>query len=280
VTGAGPRRPIRRRYADTALGQIHYRERGEGRPVLLLHQTASSSVMWERAMRCFPDGLRLIAVDTPGFGESDGPGALPEDGLGYYARRVAGFLDALGLERAAIVGHHTGAMIAAELAAAHPDRAERLVLIGCVVIGSEQERRERLAAIDRWQADARGDFVTRTLIPRMHLSVTTDDPGHFARELTAYLQAGPDYWWAYHAVFSYDAPRRLPLVSAPALCVVGTGEPSRLIEWTRDAAGLIAAARYVEVEDATAEMVWQVPETVAGIVAGFLRDGDGGGTAR
>jgi pimeloyl-ACP methyl ester carboxylesterase len=248
--------------------------------VLLLHQTASSSVMWERAMDCFPDGLRLIAMDTPGFGASDPPGGLPGEGLGYYARRVAGFLDALGLERAAIVGHHTGAMIAAELAAAHPERAERIVLIGCVVIRSEQERRERLAAIDRWHPDARGDFVTRTLIPRMHLSVTTDDPGHFADELTAYLQAGPDYWWAYHAVFSYDAARRLPLISVPALCVVGAGEPSRLIEWTRDAAGLIAAAGYLEVEDATAEMVWQAPETVAGIVAEFLRDGHARGEQR
>jgi pimeloyl-ACP methyl ester carboxylesterase len=280
VSVAGAHRPARRGYADTAFGQIHYRERGDGRPVLLLHQTASSSVMWERAMRCFPDGLRLIAMDTPGFGESDGPGVLPEDGLGYYARRVAGLLDALGLQRASIVGHHTGAMIAAELAAAHPDRVERLVLIGCVVIRSDQERTERLAGIDRWHADARGDFVTQTLIPRMHRSVTTDDPGHFASELTAYLQAGPDYWWAYHAVYSYDAARRLPLVRAPALCVVGTGEPERLIEWTRDAADLIAAAEYIEVEDATAEMVWQAPETVAGIVAGFLRDAHSGGGPR
>ncbi len=264
---------VRRRYADTPLGQIHYRERGEGRPVLLLHQTASSSVMWERVMRALPDGLRLIAMDTPGFGESDGPGALPKDGLGYYADRVAGFLDALGVDRAAIIGHHTGAMIGAELAAAHPDRVERLVLIGCVVIRGDDERRERLDSIDRWHADARGEFVTRTLIPRMHLSVTTDDPDHFVRELTAYLQAGSDYWWAYHAVYSYDAARRLPQISAPTLCVVGSLEPEPLIAWTRDAADLITNARYLEVENSGAEMTWQASAAVAGIVSGFISEG-------
>jgi len=278
--------PVRRGYVDTALGQIHYRERGSGRPVLLLHQTASSSVMWERAMRCLPDGLRLIAMDTPGFGASDPPDGLPADGLRYYAGRVAGFLDALGVERAAVVGHHTGAMIAAELAAAQPRRVERLVLIGAVVLPSAELRREWLERINRWQPDARGDFVVDTLIPRMHLSVTTDDPGHFATELTAYLQAGPEYWWAYHAVFSYDAAARLPLISVPALCVCGTKEPPALIEWTRAAAGLIPAGEYLEIEDATAEMVMQEPATVAAVIARYLAaqtgaepraDQDGGG---
>jgi pimeloyl-ACP methyl ester carboxylesterase len=232
-------------------------------------------------MRHFPDGLRLIAMDTPGFGASDPPAGLPEDGLGYYAARVAGFLDALGLECVDVAGHHTGAMIAAELAAAEPRRVARLVLIGTVVLRTEEERRDRLEQIDRWQLDARGDFVTRTLIPRMHLSVTTDDPDHFATELTAYLQAGPAYWWAYHAVFSYDAAARLPLISAPTLCVCGSREPAALIEWTRDAATLIRGAEYLEIDGATAEMVIQEPATVAEVVAGHLAagqlDGDGGG---
>lgn len=277
MSGANVHAPVRRGYADTALGQIHYRERGSGRAVLLLHQTASSSVMWERAMRCLPDGLRLIAMDTPGFGASDPPDGLPLDGLGYYAGRVAGFLDVLGVERVAVVGHHTGAMIAAELAAAQPRRVSRLVLIGAVVLRSAEQRREWLERIDRWHPDARGDFVVNTLIPRMHLSVTTDDPDHFATELTCYLQAGPEYWWAYHAVFSYDAPARLPLISVPALCVCGTDEPKALIEWTRDAAELIPQGEYLEIADATAEMVMQAPATVAAFIGRYLAGEPGGG---
>jgi len=263
----------RRRYVDTADGQIHYRELGSGPPLLLLHQTASSSVMWERAMCRFADGRRLIAMDTPGFGSSDPPAVRPSAGLAYYAGRVAGFLDALGLDRVDVAGHHTGAMIAAELAAAHPERVGRLVMIGCVVIASAAERDERVAQIDRWRPDSRGDYVTATLVPRMRLSVTTDDPDHFARELIAYLQAGPDYWWAYDAVYGYDAPRRLPLIAAPTLCVAGELEPQPLIDWTREAAALIPGARHLEVPGEGAEMVFQAPATVAAFVGSFLDDG-------
>src|SRR6185312_10755882 len=90
---------IRYGYADTPQGQIHYRERGEGKPLVLLHQTASSGVMWERAMRLWPEGRRLVAMDTPGFGNSFRPEAKP-DGLAWYAARLADLLDALGLDRA------------------------------------------------------------------------------------------------------------------------------------------------------------------------------------
>jgi pimeloyl-ACP methyl ester carboxylesterase len=274
VTGPRHSQPPERRYVDTADGQVHYRELGSGAPLLLLHQTASSSVMWERAMGCLAEGRRLIAMDTPGFGGSDPPAAQPADGLAYYAGRVAGFLDALGLDRADVAGHHTGAMIAAELAAAHPERVGRLVMIGCVVIASAEERDERIAQIDRWRADSRGDYVKATLIPRLHLSVTTDDPDHFARELIAYLQAGPDYWWAYDAVYGYDAPHRLPLIGAPTLCVAGELEPQALIEWTRVAAALIPGAGHLEVPGEGAEMVFQAPATVAAFVGSFLDAGE------
>ena len=268
---SGARSPwVRRGYLDTPEGQIHYRESGSGAPVVLLHQTASSSVMWERVMRQFPAGFRLLAPDTPGFGSSDPPSGPPASGLAYYAGRIRGFLQALGIEQATVVGHHTGAMIAAELAAAHPELVRKLVCIGCVVIDDAAERRQLLDHIDRWTADARGNFVTETLIPRMHLSVTTDDSEHMVQELTAYLQAGPDYWWAYGAVFSYRALERLPLISTRTLCVVGTREPESLVRWTREASRLIGGSTYTEVVDATAEMVMQEPETVAELVTAFL----------
>jgi pimeloyl-ACP methyl ester carboxylesterase len=262
---------LRKGYADTPDGQVHYRERpGDGTPIVLLHQTASSSVMWERVMRCYPPGRRLLALDTPGFGLSDPPPACPPEGLAYYARRVAGALDALAIERAAFAGHHTGAMIAAELAAGAPARVERLVLLGLVVLDDPAEGRAFLDSLTHWQPDARGDFVADTLLPRMHLSVTRDDGEHMRMELAAYLQAGPDYWWAYDAVFTYDAPARLPLIVAPTLCAVGADEPEELLEWVRRGAALIPGARHLEIGDAGVELVIQDPELVAGVLQEFV----------
>jgi len=271
VSASAPIR-ARRAYVDTPEGQVHYRERGSGRPVLLLHQTASSSVMWERAMALLPRGIRAIAMDTPGFGGSDPPAELPAEGLAYYARRVAGFLDALELGAVPVAGHHTGAMVAAELAAGHPDRVRRLLLLGCVVVREAAERAERIAQIDRWVADARGDFVTGTLLPRMRLSVTTDDPEHMLTELTAYLQAGPDYWWAYHGVWSYDAPARLPLIAVPTTCAAGADEPAPLVQWTREAAALIPGAAHLELPGQGAELVMQAPAIAAALIERLLAD--------
>ena len=184
---------LRKGYADTPDGQVHYRERpGDGTPIVLLHQTASSSVMWERVMRRYPPGRRLLALDTPGFGLSDAPPACPPEGLAYYARRVAGALDALahrarGVRRAShrrddrrrARGGRPRARRAAR--AARPRRARR---------PSRRARVPRLRST-HWQPDARGDFVADTLLPRMHLSVTRDDGEHMRMELAAYLQAGP-----------------------------------------------------------------------------------------
>lgn len=262
---------VRRGYVDTPEGQLHYRERpGDGPPVLLLHQTASSSVMWERTMRAYPPGRRLLAPDTPGFGLSDPPAGCPPDGLTYYARRLTGFLDALDVERVPVVGHHSGAMIAAELAAAHPERVEALLAFGLVVLEDAQEGRDFLKGVKRWTPDAEGRFVLDTLLPRMHRNVTRDDGEHLRLELAAYLLAGPDYWWAYEAVFTYDGQARLPLIQAPTTVALAAGEPAGMHEWVRKGVALIPGARLREIPDTGGELVFQDPEIVAGVVREFL----------
>jgi pimeloyl-ACP methyl ester carboxylesterase len=262
---------IRRAYVDTPEGQLHYRERpGEGRPLLLLHQTASSSVMWERVIRAFPAGRRLIALDTPGFGGSDGPPELPADGLAYYARRVVGFLDALGLEQVDVAAHHTGAMVAIELGIVARERVGRMILIGTVLV-TAAEGREWMDHIARWEPDARGDFVGEVLLPRLHGSVTTDDPEHMLQELTAYLQAGPSWWWAYEAVFTWDGRARLPLLDGRGvLFAVGGDEPQMMLDWTTGTAELVPGAELQVLDGLGVEMAFQSPERTAQAIAAHV----------
>lgn len=261
---------ILRRYADTPGGQVHVRERpGDGPPVLFLHQTPSSSVMWERVMEAYPAGRRLIAIDTPGFGGSDGPAVLPEPGIPWYAARVVEVLDALGLGTVDVVGFHTGAVIATELAASAPARVGRLVLIGMVVTTPE-EGRVRLGQAVRWEYDSRGGYVEERLLPHMRSRVVRDDPEHFVRELVSTIQAGPDWWWAYHAVFTYDARERLPLVSAPTLLAVGAEEEEAAHEWARLGARIAPAGEYLRLEGLGVEMCFEEPGRTAAVVADFL----------
>jgi pimeloyl-ACP methyl ester carboxylesterase len=117
-----------RGYADTALGQIHYRREGSGAPLLLLSASGRSSRMFSRFVPLVAPRVDTIALDTPGFGGSD---PLPEGAtIEQIAQAFVAVLDALRIDRAHLYGHHTGNKIATAIAARWPARVDRLVLVG------------------------------------------------------------------------------------------------------------------------------------------------------
>lgn len=119
---------MKRGYADTPEGQIHYYTHGRGKPLLLLHQTPRSARTFGRMMRQLGGKFRCFAPDTLGFGDSD---PLPAKArMEDLARSMIHFLNALGVARAHVLGFHTGNKIGAAMAADHPDRVGKAVLIG------------------------------------------------------------------------------------------------------------------------------------------------------
>ena len=117
-----------RHYANTENGQIHYQDLGSGDPIVLLHQTASSSVMYERAFPYLTESNRVIAIDTPGFGMSDPPPG-PEGVIQYYAQAVVAVLDDAKISKAHIVGFHTGATTAIEVSTTFKERVLSLTIL-------------------------------------------------------------------------------------------------------------------------------------------------------
>lgn len=121
-------RAIRRAFADLSVGQVHYASCGaiDAPPVLLLHQSPRSWREYETVLPLLGARHRAIAMDTVGFGDS-AAGGEPAS-IAHWARVAAELLDALRIERVAVVGHHTGGVIAIELAAALGERVRALVL--------------------------------------------------------------------------------------------------------------------------------------------------------
>jgi esterase len=109
--------------------QLHHLEWGptDGPPLVLLHGHRAHSYIWSRAAPYLAPPYHLLAPDFRGHGDS----AWSEEGYGTsrYAADVAGWTEAHGLERFALMGHSAGGRVAVAYAAAHPDRVERLVVV-------------------------------------------------------------------------------------------------------------------------------------------------------
>lgn len=130
TTSAGRGPAVRRGFLRVGHGRhVHYRCAGEGPPLLLLHQSPQNSRMWADMIRRFATRYTVIAPDTPGFGYSD-PLDVAEPGIAELAAATMDVVDALGLERFAVHGMHTGGLIAAWLASEHPGRVVALMVDG------------------------------------------------------------------------------------------------------------------------------------------------------
>ncbi|ALG86084.1 alpha/beta fold hydrolase [Gordonia phthalatica] len=112
----------------------NYHDQGKGAPVLLIHGSGpgvSAWANWRLTIPTLADRHRVIAPDILGFGYTTRP-----DGAEYNAEtwldHLVGLIDALGLEKVSVVGNSFGGALAMRLATRHPDRVERLVLMGSV----------------------------------------------------------------------------------------------------------------------------------------------------
>ncbi|GAF48751.1 alpha/beta fold hydrolase [Rhodococcus wratislaviensis] len=120
---------LRFAYADTSFGQLHYAEQGDGPVLLLLHQTPRSWDEFRELIPLLAVDHRVIAMDMVGFGAS-ATLRRPQT-IEAFARGAWELVDSLGVDRLGVLGHHTGAVVAMEMAAARSDRLDAVILSSC-----------------------------------------------------------------------------------------------------------------------------------------------------
>lgn len=113
--------------------RLHYVVEGRGPVVVLLHGLGGFAQSWRHTIDALASRATVFAVDLPGFGRSAKPRAIYR--LGYFARALHGFLDALGVGQASLVGHSLGGSVAVTYALTHPVRVERVALVAGLVPG-------------------------------------------------------------------------------------------------------------------------------------------------
>jgi pimeloyl-ACP methyl ester carboxylesterase len=141
--------------------KAHYVDRGEGPVILLLHGYTMSLHSWRFNVGPLSGRFRVIAVDLPGFGDSGKPRRFLYDLTGF-ARWTFGFLDALGVSRAALVGHSMGGGVAHAIATGQPERVSSLILVDPV---GYQPREERFFVFRILERRGLGELALRALTP-------------------------------------------------------------------------------------------------------------------
>jgi 2-hydroxy-6-oxonona-2,4-dienedioate hydrolase len=110
---------------------VHYLVQGQGDPIVLIHGLGGWIYSWRGNIEALALSHQVYALDLPGFGLSEKP-ADWDYSLAHQAQFVNDFMQHFGIERATVIGNSMGGGIALELAARHPERVTRLVLIDSV----------------------------------------------------------------------------------------------------------------------------------------------------
>ncbi|WP_327107319.1 alpha/beta fold hydrolase [Nonomuraea glycinis] len=210
---------IRRSYVDTRFGQLHLAECGTGRPVLFLHQTPRSWREYAAVLPIAGREVRAIAMDTLGFGQS--ARVTRPWSIELFADGVEALLDALGLAEVSLVGHHTGAVVAVEVAARSPERVRALVLSGMPYVDEARRRRVRAGSpIDHVLPRPDGGHLTELWGRRRDFYRQGEEP-LLTRFVADALEVVDRVEEGHVRVNEYRMEERLPLVRSPALVVCG-----------------------------------------------------------
>ncbi len=214
---------IKRAYADLSHGQLHYRVAGNrNKPVLLLlHQSPSSSVMYEQLMSLLGNEFYLLAPDTPGFGMSD-----PLTGsasVEAYAKIIREFLLQQGVDSTWVFGHHTGASVAVQLAFDAPGLVTKLALSGPTLL-SEALKSALPEKAKAFPAQADGSHLL-AMWQRMRAKEPDAPLDLTLRETLLGLSVGEAYPEAYDAVIDQAFEAQLRSLDLPVLVFAGDGDP-------------------------------------------------------
>ena len=221
---------------------------GAGPAVVLLHGLAGSTRWWQHNVAALEPSFRVVAIDLPGFGTTPRWHRLDLDRI---AAQLVAVLDDLGIERAHVIGHSMGGLIACSLAADHPGRVDRLVLVDAALLSLARTTSQYVIGPIR---------TLRGTAPSL-LPILAQDG--FRAGPIRLMDAAIQLWRA-------DLKARLPSIAAPTLVVWGEHDAlcppaigQRIVE-------RVPQARLEVIPGAGHNPMWEQPERFHEVVLEFL----------
>lgn len=264
-----------------ALGTtIHYHDVGQGPPVVFLHFWGPGStawIAWHKVLPLLAAHFRCIAVDSPNYAKT---GPMYSDSSLYFmqADTAAAVMDALGIEKAAIVGASQGGQSALTFAGKYPDRMEKLVLggnhLGTIggdyLVGNPNEEGIRVAY------PALADPRPENMRPYLELCVV--DKSLITDELIAYLidhhKGRPDLAEA-RAKMNYgprhDLTADMMGIKVPTAIIWGRNDRTCGVEIGLRVLNLVPNSRIIILRDTGHWAPFEKPKEYAGHLLAFLK---------
>jgi len=230
---------------------IHYDQRGEGPDVVLLHGIGGNTRLWRYQLEGLSDEFRVTAWDAPGYGGSDDP-----DGDGWlmadYAAIANGFLDALGIDRAHIIGQSWGGVLAQELYRRCPERFVSMTLSDTSAGGRSRPEAERQATLQA-RLQALETMTPAEMARRRAPAILAEGaPPEIVAEVESVLaEIRPDgYRMAAIALANADARDVHPAISVPTMIISAEQDSIAPPERARELHAAIPGSRLVTIENA------------------------------
>jgi len=257
---------------------LHLREAGSGRPLVLLHAFPLSSAMWLEQRNGLAEICRVITPDLRGFGGSP----LPEDSSGQpslddAADDIAALLDRLGLDRVVLGGLSMGGYVAMAFLRRHRERVEALVLADTRT-GTDSEKvaatRERIA--EAVLADPDSPVLLEEVLPTLVGESTVSRRPLVLGRVRALLQAAPPaaVAWAERAMLARpDSAETLRATDVPALVVVGSEDSLAPVEEAQAMADVLPQSSLVVLPDVGHLSAVEDPAAFNAALRTFLADG-------
>jgi len=254
---------------------IAYYVRGEGPPVLCIMGLGGRAADWNEAGFLAPlaERFEVVTFDNRGTGASDKPTGPYR--LEVMADEAVGVLDALGRERAHVVGLSMGGMIAQLVAIRHPARVARLVLVatnagGATVVAGT---REAMAVLTADRTRPRAEALRAAFAAIAAPGFAERDPAALdAMVALALEQPTSEIAFARQmaAIFASDRSAAVADIAAPTLVVHGCDDPLIPVANGRALARAIPGARLVELPGCGHLPMWERPARLAEVVGEFL----------
>jgi non-heme chloroperoxidase len=251
--------------------RLHYAERGDrtGEAILFLHAYADSWFWFSRVLPLLSSSYRALVSDQRGHGDSDKPECCytTDD----FAADVDAFMEAAGVEKATLVGHSSGGLIAQRVALDYPYRVSRLVLIGAptTLLGNHtvaEAGEEMLALEDPIPPEFVRGFVEGTIhhpVPEEFLA------GAVSESLKVPARVWRDYWEG--VLLEADDTDRLGEIGAPTLILWGERDTLLPREEQERRAEAIRDATLQVYPDTGHAVAAERPEWVARDLEAFIR---------